>query len=134
MTMGKAIRLFRDEQGASAIEFAICSTAFFAMLFGGIYASIVGYTSASLHGAVEAAARCRALGTTCKDDAAAKTYATSVFHQITSATPTFTVDTTQACGNQVTGTITVYFDWIVGRTSKQLSAQSCFPTQSASIP
>ncbi len=53
MTMPSTKRLLHSERGAAAVEFAIYSTAFLAMLFGGIYASIAGYTSASLHAAVE---------------------------------------------------------------------------------
>ena len=84
MTMMRTFkRLLRNDEGAAAIEFAIYSTAFFAMLFGGIYASILGYTSSSLHAAVESAARCRAMGTTCTDAATTQNFAAAKFHNLT---------------------------------------------------
>src|SRR5689334_5329995 len=97
-------RLARNENGAAAIEFAIYSSAFLAMLFGGIYASILGYTSSSLHSAVESAARCRAMGTTCTDATTTQNYAATKFHNLTGNSATFT-STTPACGNQVTASM-----------------------------
>lgn len=131
MIMRKALRLLRNEEGAAAIEFAIYSTAFFAMLFGGIYASILGYTSSSLHAAVEAAARCRAMGTTCTNATTTQDFATAKFHNLTGGTATFT-STTAACGNQVTGSMNYNLKYILGSRTVALSAASCFPVQSAS--
>jgi Flp pilus assembly protein TadG len=130
MKMFRANRLLRNERGAAAVEFAIYSTAFFAMLFGGIYASVAGYTSASLHAAVESAARCRAMGTTCTDATTTQDYATAKFHNITGASATF-VSTSPACGNNVTGSINYRMDWIFVKRTITLSAASCFPNQSA---
>lgn len=130
MTMFSIKRLFRNERGAAAVEFAIYSTVFFAMLFGGIYASVAGYTSASLHAAVESAARCRAMGTTCTDAATTQTYAAGKFHNITGNSATF-VSTSATCGNNVTGTINYRMDWIFVKRTIALSAAACFPNQSA---
>ena len=88
--ISKFKRLWRNEDGVAAIELAIYSVAFFAMLFGGIYASILGFTSTSLHSAVEAAARCSALGITCTDATTTQNYAKSAFHNLTTVTPAFT--------------------------------------------
>jgi Flp pilus assembly protein TadG len=126
-----AKRLLRNEEGAAAIEFALYSTAFLAMLFGGIYASILGYTSSSLHAAVESAARCRAMGTTCTDATTTQTFAAAKFHNLTGSTATF-VSTTQACGNQVTASMNYDLKYIIGRRTVALSAAACFPVQSAS--
>ena len=131
MTMLKAKRLFRNEDGAAAIEFSVYSTAFLAMLFGGIYASILGYTSSSLHAAVEAAARCRAMGTTCTDATTTQNYAAAKFHNLTGGTATFSSDT-PACGNRVTGSINYRMNWILTTRTVPLSAAACFPVQSAS--
>ncbi len=131
MTMLSIRRLCRNERGAAAVEFAIYSTAFFAMLFGGIYASVAGYTSASLHAAVESAARCRAMGTTCTDATTTQDYAAARFHNMTDATATF-VSTSPACGNNVTGSINYRMDWIFVKRTITLSAAACFPNQSAS--
>ena len=130
MTMRTFKRLLRNDEGAAAIEFAIYSTAFFAMLFGGIYASILGYTSSSLHAAVESAARCRAMGTTCTDAATTQNFAAAKFHNLTGNTATFT-STTAACGNQVNATMNYNLKYIIGQRTVALSAAACFPVQSA---
>ena len=131
MTMMRTVkRLLRNDDGAAAVEFAIYSTAFFAMLFGGIYASILGYTSSSLHAAVESAARCRAMGTTCTDAATTQTFAAAKFHNLTGNTATFT-STTATCGNQVTATMNYDLKFIISQRTVALSAAACFPVQSA---
>jgi Flp pilus assembly protein TadG len=123
-------QLLHDENGIAAVEFALYSTVFLAMMFGGIYTSILGYTTASLHSAVESAARCRALGTTCTDAATTVSYATSKFDNMTGSTPSFT-STTAACGNQVTGTVNYRLNWLLSTSTIPLSATSCFTTQSS---
>ena len=131
MTMMRTLkRLLRNDEGAAAVEFAIYSTAFFAMLFGGIYASILGYTSSSLHAAVESAARCRAMGTTCTDATTTENFAAAKFHNLTGNTATFTA-TSPACGNQVTATMNYDLKFIIAQRTVALSAAACFPTQSA---
>lgn len=123
--------LRRNEDGATAVEFALYSTFFFAMLFGGIYASLLGFTGASLQSAVESAARCRAMGTSCTDATTTQTYAAGKFHNVTGNTPTF-VSSTQTCGNNVTGAVNYNLNWILGHRTIAVAASACFPTQSAS--
>lgn len=120
--------LWANEKGAAAIEFAILATAFLGMLVGGIYASMLGFTSASMHQAVESAARCRALGVTCTDSTTTVSYAQSKFKSVTGATPSFTADTA-ACGDRVSGTLSYQLNWIVGSSTIPLSATACFPSQ-----
>jgi Flp pilus assembly protein TadG len=126
-------RLWRNEDGVAAVEMAIYATAFFAMLFGGIYASILGFTSASLHEAVEAGARCSALGITCTDATTTQNYAASAFKNLTTATPTFTASNA-TCGKQVQGTMNYTFNYVLSSKTINLSAVSCFPVQTASVP
>lgn len=126
----KAKNLLRNEDGAAAIEFAIYSTGFFAMLFGGIYASLLGYTSSSMHAAVESAARCRSMGTTCADATTTQNFAAAKFHNLTGDTANFVSDT-QACGNRVTATMNYNLKFIIGSRTVALSAAACFPVQSA---
>jgi hypothetical protein len=129
------IRTFRglawSESGVAAIEFAICSTFFLAMLIGGIYASMLGFTSGSLHESVEYGARCRAMAITCTDSTSTVNFATSKFTNLTGTTPSFTSDTA-ACGNRVTGSLSYRMDWIISSSTVPLSATACFPTQAAS--
>jgi Flp pilus assembly protein TadG len=114
------------QEGVAAVEFAICGSVFLAMLFGAIYASILGYASASLHSAVESAARCRSLGTTCTNATTTVSYASSHFHNITGQTPTFVSDS-PACGNRVTGTLNYQLNWILASTVVPVSASACYP-------
>jgi Flp pilus assembly protein TadG len=124
-------RLRRSEDGATAVEFALYSTVFFAMLFGGIYMSLLGFSAASLQSATESAARCRAMGTTCTDATTTQTYAATKFHKVGGATPTF-VSTTDTCGNKVTGSMTFTVRYILGTKTVSISSASCFPSQAAS--
>ena len=123
--------LRQSEDGATAVEFALYSTVFFAMLFGGIYASLLGFSAASLQSATESAARCRAMGTVCTDAATTRTYAATKFHRVGGATPTF-VSTTDTCGNKVTGAMTFNVRYILGTKTVIINSASCFPTQTAS--
>ena len=131
MTIGLIKRLRRSEDGATAVEFALYSTAFFAMLFGGIYASLLGFSAASLQTATEFAARCRAMAVTCTDATTTQAYAATKFHKVTTATPTF-VSTTDTCGNKVTGSMSFNLYYVFGQRTVQLASAACFPTQSAS--
>ena len=132
MTMLRSFNLLRrDEAGATAIEFALYSTVFFAMLFGGISASMLGFSSASLQSATESAARCRALAVTCTNATTTQTYALTKFRRVTSITPTFTT-TTDPCGNKVTGQMNYNLNWILGHSTIVLNSSACFPTQTAS--
>jgi Flp pilus assembly protein TadG len=51
------------DSGATAVEFALVLPPFLMLLFGIISASLVVYTAASLHYAVEGAARCYSVNT-----------------------------------------------------------------------
>jgi Flp pilus assembly protein TadG len=124
-------RLQRSEDGATAVEFALYSTVFFAMLFGGIYMSFLGFSAASLQSATESAARCRAMGITCTDATTTQTYAATKFHSVAGSAPTF-VSTTDTCGNKVTGSMTFSVKYILGTKAVSISSAACFPSQSAS--
>ena len=119
--------VLRNTDGATAIEFALCSTAFFAMLFGGIYASMLGFASASLHNAVESAARCRAMAITCTDPTTTQNFAASKYRDVTGSNPVF-VSSSQSCGNRVKGTVNFHVDWIVSSTTIPMTATACFPS------
>lgn len=124
-------RLRQSEDGATAVEFALYSTVFFAMMFGGIYMSFLGFSAASLQAATESAARCRAMGTTCTDASTTQTYAATKFHSVMGATPTF-VSTTDTCGNKVTGSMNFTVRYILGTKAVSISSAACFPSQAAS--
>jgi len=59
----KAARLMSDEGGAAAVEFALVSTAFLAMVIGLCYIGIMLFNNMSLQWAVEKAARVAEINT-----------------------------------------------------------------------
>ena len=118
--------LSRNTQGHAAIEFAVCGGALIAVLFGSVNVSLMGYSSMSLHNAVEAAARCRSISTVCSDAGSTQTYATSQFYNVSGQTVSFIVDVA-ACGNRVRGTLNYPLNWIAGSTIVPLTAAACFP-------
>ena len=120
--------ILANTAGAATVEFALYSTVFFAMLFGAIYASLLGYASATLHHAVESAARCRAMGITCTDATTTQTYAAAQFQNMTGSAPSF-VSASASCGNKVTGTVNLKLNWILSSSTIPVSATACFPNQ-----
>jgi Flp pilus assembly protein TadG len=113
------------DRGSTAVEFALVLPALAALLVGGLYTGLVVYSAAGLHSAVEQAARCYSVNVSqCSGAAAAQTYAQSQYYGIDS--PTFTAST-QSCGRQVTGTVTVAFTAVLANMSFPLSATACFP-------
>lgn len=137
MIGSKFQKLARDANGAAAVEFALYSMVFFAMLFGAFYASLLGWTDANLHFAVQAAARCRSIGTACTDTSTTEDFAAKKFTNVTGNTPDFEVDDAATCGNQVTGAIDFQMNWILSSSTIPLTAQACFPqigTESTNNP
>ena len=124
--LAAALRANRD--GAGAVEFALVAPLMLMFIIGGMYLSMLGFTAASLHYAVEAGARCRSVNTTiCTNAATTQTYAAAQFVKIAGDTATFTA-TTPACGNQVAGTVTFVLRAGVSRYNIPLSATACFPS------
>ena len=119
-------QLFLDTKGHAAIEFAVCGGALMAVLFGSVNVSLMGYSSMSLHNAVEAAARCRSISTACPDAGSTQTYATAQFYNLSGQTAAFVVDVA-ACGNRVRGTLNYPMNWIIGSSTVPLTAAACFP-------
>ena len=120
-----ATRFATCERGASAVEFALVLPALAALLVGGIYTGILMYSAAGLHTAVEEAARCYSVNSSqCGSASAAQTYAENQYYGMN--TPTF-IASNQACGHQVSATVTIAFTAVVTNVSVPLSATACFP-------
>ena len=125
MGIGTATRLATCERAASAVEFALVLPSLAALLIGGIYTSILVYSAAGLHIAVEQAARCYSVNAgQCASASAAQTYAANQYYGMNS--PVFTASK-QTCGHQVSGTVTIAFTAVVTNVSVPLSATACFP-------
>lgn len=121
-----AARLWRDDRGATAVEFALVAPAAVMLLVGIMSLSLMLFSVGNMHFAVEAAARCAsAIPSVCSSPAAVVAYANSRYSGAL-ITPVFTY-ASAACGNQVSASITYTFDVGMFQQSVPLSATSCFP-------
>ena len=121
----KSFRIFSDERGTSAIEFAFVGPVFMMLVIGTMYGCLMLYSMASLNYAVEEGARCASVKTTvCATNDAVITYAQAAYSG--PVTPTFT-STTPACGHAVTGTTSFTLNAGVASWSVPLSATACYP-------
>ena len=124
----RLVRIWRDEQGASALEFAMLAPVFFLFIFGIIELGLMFWTQAGLQHAAEMAARCASINTKlCPNDKpdAITNYATQQAFGLTLPASTFTYST-PACGNQVNASYAFQFQGLdLGPLT--LSAQACFP-------
>lgn len=122
-------RLWRDERGASALEFGILLPIFVPLILGIMQFGQMFWTQTALQHAVDMAARCATINaTTCGTASLTQTYAATQAYGLTFPTGTF-VATAAACGNQVTATYTFPFIGTVWfPASIGLSARSCYPT------
>jgi len=126
MSSGK---IWRDERGTSAVEFALTAPLFFMILVALIEGGLLLWTQVGLQHGAEMAARCTTVDPgICGSTTQTQSYAAQQSYGLNPPASTFTVTST-SCGNQVTASypfplLSTYF----GMTSLQISAQSCFPT------
>jgi Flp pilus assembly protein TadG len=125
MSFRKIRALLKCASGTTAAEFGMVLPAVAALLVGGLYTTIVVYSAAGLHDAVEQAARCYSVNAgQCGSDTATQTYAQHQYYGVNS--PTFTASI-QSCGHQVAATVTIPLVAVVENLSVPLSATACFP-------
>lgn len=118
--------LWRDDRGATAVEFALVAPAAIMLLVGIVSLSVLLLSVGSMHYAVEAAARCAsAIPTVCSSSSATVAYANSRYSGAL-ISPVFTY-VAAACGNKVSATATFTLEVGMFRQSVPLSATSCFP-------
>jgi Flp pilus assembly protein TadG len=115
-----------DQQGTTAVEFALVAPVFIALLVGTLSLCVGLFLIGSLHYAVEEGARCASVKTTiCADSATTVAYAQSHYFG-PAMSPTFTY-AAAPCGNSVSASIS--YSMNVGFRSFTLpfSATACFP-------
>lgn len=121
-----------DCRGVAAIEFALLAPMFLMLLVGTMTMSILFFTANGLHFATEAAARCASVQSTiCTDAATTTAFAATKYFGSTKAA-TFNCmgrvcGGTANCGNLVTGTVTLTFDFGIASYSTPLLAEACYP-------
>ncbi|WP_334405001.1 TadE/TadG family type IV pilus assembly protein [Bradyrhizobium sp. AZCC 2289] len=129
--MKVANKIWRDERGATALEFAILAPVFFLLIFGIIAFGLLCWTQVGLQHGAEMAARCASINTTlCPNDnsTAITNYARQQAFGLSLPASTFTYPTPRPpCGNQVRATYTVVFPNILNLSPLMLTAQACFP-------
>jgi Flp pilus assembly protein TadG len=107
------------------VEFAIVLPPVLMLLLGTMSASFAVFTAASLHYAVEGAARCYSVNAgQCGSATTTQSYAQS--HYLGLSSPTFTAST-PSCGHQVNGTLNVVLNAGMAKWNIPLSATACFP-------
>ena len=121
----KSLRL--DQQGTTAVEFAIIAPVLIALIVG-ILALCVGlFLIASLHYAVEESARCASIKTTiCSDSATTIAYAQSHYFG-PNLSPAFTYDAAAPCGSSVSASVSYSMNVGYRTITIPISATACFP-------
>jgi Flp pilus assembly protein TadG len=125
----KRVMTWRDERGASALEFGILAPVFFLVIIGIIELGLLFWTQIGLQHGAEMAARCASVnGTLCPTDNpdAITNYATQQALGLGLPASTFGFST-PACGNQVSATYLFVFPGILGLNPLTLTAQACYP-------
>jgi Flp pilus assembly pilin Flp len=118
--------LVLDQQGTTAVEFAIVAPVLILLLVGTLALCVALFLIGSLHFAVEDGARCASVKTTvCSDAATTITYTQSRYFG-PNVSPAFTY-AAAACGNSVTGSITYSMDIGLRTFVIPISATACFP-------
>jgi Flp pilus assembly protein TadG len=120
----KALRL--DDQGTTAVEFAIVAPVFIALLVGTLALCVGLFLIGSLHFAVEDGARCASVKTTiCSDAASTVAYAQSRYFG-PNVSPNFTY-AAAPCGNSVSASISYSMNVGFRTFVIPISATACFP-------
>jgi Flp pilus assembly protein TadG len=118
--------LRHDQQGTTAVEFAIIAPVFISLLIGTMALCLALFLVGSLHFAVEDGARCASVKTTICTDATSTIAYTQSRYMGPNVSPTFTY-AAAACGNSVTASISYSMDVGFKTFVIPISATACFP-------
>jgi Flp pilus assembly protein TadG len=131
------IKVRHDKRGTTAVEFAIVAPVFILLVIGIMYLCMGLSVAASMHYAVEDAARCASVSEAVyqlsgQSAVTRCTQATTVSYTQNhyygpSSMPNFTSNSQASCGNAVTGTINYVVNLGLSRITVPISASACFP-------
>jgi len=128
MTMRNLLRsISRNQQGTTAVEFAIIAPVFILLVFGMIGVSFALFLVGSLHFAVEDGARCASVKADICSDAATTVAYTQNRYLGPDASPTFTPNLNAACGKSVTGSVNYSMNVGFRTFVVPISATACYP-------
>jgi Flp pilus assembly protein TadG len=127
MTLRNLVKSLRlNDQGTTAVEFAMVAPVLIALLVGTIALCVGLFLIGSLHYAVEEGARCASVKTTiCSDAATTVAYAQNHYFG-PNVSPTFTY-AAAACGNSVSASINYSMNVGFKTFMIPISATACFP-------
>jgi Flp pilus assembly protein TadG len=124
--------IYRNQEGTTAVEFAIIAPMFILVVLGTIGLCFALFLVGSLHFAVEDGARCASVKTSiCQDTPTTIAY-TQTRYLGPNVSPTFTHNAAAACGpantgNSVTGSISYSMNVGFRTLTIPVSATACFP-------
>ena len=119
--------IYRNQEGTTAVEFAIIAPVFLLLIFGTIGLCFALFLVGSLHFAVEDGARCASVKTTiCSDQATTIAYTQSRYMG-PNVSPNFTYTAGASCGNSVSATVTYSMNIGFRTFVIPISATACFP-------
>jgi hypothetical protein len=120
-------KLWSNQQGTTAIEFAVVGPVFLMALIGIFYLCMGLAVVGGMHYAVEEGARCAAVKTLiCTDQTSTVTYTQNHYFG-PGVLPTFTYDPAAACGRLVTGSLSYILDVGFTQYTVPMTAAACFP-------
>jgi Flp pilus assembly protein TadG len=131
MTMRNLLRsISRNQEGGSAVEFALIAPAFLLVMFGTIGLCFALFLVGSLHFAVEDGARCASVKAACQVNGVPDATATQNYTQNhyfgPNVSPTFKY-TAAACGNSVSASVSYSMNVGFKTFVIPVSATACFP-------
>ena len=119
--------LSRNQQGTTAVEFAIIAPVFIMLVFGTIGLCFALFLVGSLHFAVEDGARCASVkASICPDTDTTVAYTQSRYLG-PNVSPTFTPNLNAACGKSVTGSVNYSMNVGFRTFVIPISATACYP-------
>ena len=124
----KFTTIWRDNSGASALEFGMTAPVFILFIFGIIEFGLLLWTQLGLQHGAEMAARCASINSAlCPSSDAITGYAAQQAFGLSLPSQTFAY-TKPACGNQVSASYAFQFPQVLNLSPLTLTAQACFPS------
>ena len=118
-------KVWADDRGTTAVEFAIVAPVFILLLVGAIYLCLALFLVGSLNYAVEEGARCASVkASVCTDSSSIVSYTQN--HYFGPSAPTFTY-AAAACGSSVSASVSYVVNMGITAVTVPVQASACFP-------
>jgi Flp pilus assembly protein TadG len=128
LTVRKLLKcIYRNQEGTTAVEFAIIAPVFLLLILGTIGLCFALFLVGSLHFAVEDGARCASVNATLCGDQASTILYTQSRYMGPNVSPNFIFNPGAPCGKSVTGNVSYSMDIGFRTFVIPISATACFP-------